>query len=214
MLVCSGRGLLGVFCSLVMFATCCLKGKGKGKNGMGLDKGKGKGFDKASDKGKGKGFDKGKGKGFGQYQGYVYEPACHYCGEVGYKRAECLKCGKDHQNQIRAVDEEEATEQVECQTCWRVGQADEVVPPREASWSRPRKLEGPGLARWTKCGPARLGFRAAHGHGCTVACCHPFKVLHEEEDCDINEVKEEPVNKVVDVTIDSAGTCGRRGRKC
>ena len=76
-----------------MFATCCPKDKGKGKNGKGLDKGKG--------------------KGSGRYQGYGYKGACHYCGEVGYKRAECWKYWKDHQNQIRAVDEEEATEQVE-----------------------------------------------------------------------------------------------------
>ena len=204
----------------------CPKGKGKGKNGKGLDKGKGKGFDKGSDKGKGKGFDKGKGKGFdkgsdkgkgkgfdkgkgkgsGRYQGYGYQGACHYCGEVGHKRAECWKYWKDHLNQIRAVDEqeEEAIEQVDCQTCWMVGQVDEVVHPPDASWSRPRKLTSPRLARWTKSGPPGLGFRAAHGHGCTAACCNPFKVLDEEEDCDINEVEEEPVNEVVDVTIDSS----------
>ena len=58
--------------------------------------------------------------------------------EVGHKRAECWKCWKDHQNQIRAVDEqeEEAIEQVECQTCWDGGgQVDEVIPP-------------PGQGRW------------------------------------------------------------------
>ena len=93
--------------------------------------------------------------------------------------------------------EEEAIEQVECQTCWMVGQVDEVVHHPEASWSRPRKLAGPNFA------PPGLGLRAAHGHGCTDACCNHFKVLAEEEDCDINEVKEEPVNEVVDVTIDS-----------
>ena len=181
------------------FAKDCPKGKGKGKNGKGPDKGKGKGFDKGFDKGKGKGFDKGKGKGSGRYQSYGYQGACHYCGEVGHKRAECWKYWKDHQNQIRAVDEqeEEAIEQVECQTCWMVGQVDEVVPHPEASWSRPRKLAGPHFA------PPGLGLRAAHGRGCTDACCNHFKVLDEEEDCDINEVKEEPVNEVVDVTIDS-----------
>ena len=56
--------------------------------------------------------------------------------------------------------------------------------------------------RWPKSGPPGLGFRAAHGHGCTDVCCNPFKVLGKE-DCDINEVEEESV-KVVDVTIDSA----------
>ena len=91
------------------------KGKGKGKNGKGLDKGKG--------------------KGSGRYQGYGYQGACHYWGKVGHKRAECWKNWKDHQNQIRAEDEqeEEAIEQVECQTCWMVGQVDEVVPLPEAS---------------------------------------------------------------------------------
>ena len=47
------------------------------------------------------------------------------------------------------------------------------------------------------------GFGAAHGHGCTDVCCNHFKVLDEEEDFDINEVEEESVNEVVDVTIDS-----------
>ena len=179
------------------FAKDCPKGKGKGN--------KGKGFDQGSDKGKGKGFDKGKGKGSGWYQGYVCQGACHYCGEVGHKRAECWKYWKDHPNQIRAVDEqeEEAIEQVECQTCWMVGQVDEVVHPPDASWSRPRKLASPRRARWTKSGPPGLGFRAAHGHGCTAACCNQFKVLDKEEDWDINEVEEEPVNELVYVTIDS-----------
>ena len=61
----------------------------------------------------------------------------------------------------------------------------------------------------------RIWFGAALGHGCTDTCCNPFKVLDEEEDCDINEVEEESVDEVLDVTIDSgAGTCGRRARKC
>ena len=34
-------------------------------------------------------------------------------------------------------------------------------------------------------------------------CHNPFKVLDQEEDFDIDEVEEEPVNEVVDVTIDS-----------
>ena len=99
--------------------------------------------------------------------------------------------------------EEEAIEQVECQTCWMVGQVVEVVHPPDDSWSRPRKLARPKLARWTKSGPPGLGFCAAHGYGCTAACYNLFKVLDEEEDCDVNEVEEEPVNEVVDVTIDS-----------
>ena len=188
------------------FAKDCLKGKGKGKCGKGFDKGQSKGFfDNGSDKGKGKGFDKGKGKGSGRYQGCGYHGACHYCGEVGHKRAECWKYGKDHQNQIRSVDEEEeATEQVECQTCWMVGQVDEVAPPPEASWSTPRKVAGSSNpARLLKYGPPGLGLRSAHGHGCTDVCHNRFKVLDQEEDFDIDEVEEESVNEVVDVTIDS-----------
>ena len=54
---------------------------------------------------------------------------------MGHKRAECWKYWKDHLNQIRAVDEqeEEAIEQVKCQTCWMVVQVDEVVHPPDAS---------------------------------------------------------------------------------
>ena len=109
------------------FAKDCSKGKGKGK-------GKGK---------YGKGSDKGQGKGSGQYQGYGYQGNCHYCGEVGHKRAECWKYWKDHQNQIRAVDEqdEEAIEQVECQTCWMVGSGGRSIYPFQ-------RLLGPGQGRW------------------------------------------------------------------
>ena len=127
-------------------------------------------------------------------------------GNVGHKRAECWKYWKDHQNHIRAVDEqeEEAIEHVECQTCWMVGQVDEVVPLPEASWSTPRKLAGLfscAVAEiWSS---SELGFGAAQGHGCTDACCNPNKVLDEEEDCDTNEVEQESVNEVVGVTIDS-----------
>ena len=155
------------------------KGKGKGKNGNSLDKGEG--------------------TGSWRYQGSGYQGACQYCGKVGHKRAECWKCWKDHHEQ----EEEEAIEQVECQTCWMVGQVDEVVPLPEASWSRPRKLVGPNLARWPKSGPPGLGFGAADGHGRTDVCCNPFMVLDEEKGCDINQVEEESVNEVVDVTIDS-----------
>ena len=140
------------------FAKDCPKGEGKGKTGKGLDKGKSKGFDKGSDKGKGKGFDKGKGKVSGRYQGYGYQGACHYCGEVGHKRAECWKYWKDHLDQIRAVDEqeEEAIEQVECQTCWMVGQVDGLcthqmlLGPGRGSW-QVRDLRGgqnPDLQDW------------------------------------------------------------------
>ena len=51
------------------FAKDCPKGKGKGKHGKGLDKGEG--------------------KGSGRYQGYGYQGACHYCGKVEHKPAEC-----------------------------------------------------------------------------------------------------------------------------
>ena len=46
-----------------------------------------------------------------------------------HKRAECWKYWKDHQNQIRAVDEqeEEVIEQEERQTCWMVDKVDEVA---------------------------------------------------------------------------------------
>ena len=156
----------------------------------------------------GKGFDKGQGKGSVWYQGYGYQGTCHHCGEVGHKRAECWMYWKDHQNQIRAVDEqeeeEEAIQQFQCQTCWMVGQVDEVVPPPEASWSRPRKVAGrSNPARLLKYGLPGLGLRSAHGHGCTDVCHNPFKVLDQEEDVDIDEVEEESVNEVVEVTIDS-----------
>ena len=61
----------------------------------------------------------------------------------GHKRAECWKYWKDHQNQIRAVDEqeEEAIEQVECQTCWMVGQGGTKLYPLQ-------RLLGPGQGRW------------------------------------------------------------------
>ena len=74
---------------------------------------------KAPTRVKGKGFDNGKDKTSGRYQGYGYQGACHFCGEVEHKRAECWKYWKDHQNQIRVVDEqeEETIEQVGCQTC-------------------------------------------------------------------------------------------------
>ena len=188
------------------FAKDCPKGKGKGKYGKGFDKGQGKGFAKGSDKNKGKGFDKGEGKGSGRYQGYGYQGTWNYCGEVGHKRAECWKYWKDHQNQIRAVDEqdEEAIEQVECQTCWMVGQVDEVIPLPEASWSRPRKVAcRSNPAQLLEYGPPGLGLRSTHGYGCSDVCHNPFKVLDQEEDFDIDEVEEEPVSEVVDVTIDS-----------
>ena len=77
----------------------------------------------------------------------------------------------DHQNQIRAVDEQEdedeAIEQVPCQTCW-MGQVDErctplrgfLVPTDEAG-------RDPGLARWPESRPPRVGFGATHSRGCT-----------------------------------------------
>ena len=106
---------------------------------------------------------------------------------MGHKRSECWKYWKDHQNQIRAMhkQEEEAIEQVECQTCWMVGQVDEVVPLPEASWSRPRKLAGPNLGRWPKSGD--LVQLMAMDARMYVAI--DFKVLDEEEDFDINEVR-------------------------
>ena len=58
-------------------------------------------------------------------------------------------------------------------------------------------------ARLLKYGPPGLGLRSAHGYGCADVCHNPFKVLDQEEDFDIDEVEEEPVNEVVDVTIDS-----------
>ena len=100
--------------------------------------------------------------------------------------------------------EEETIEQVECQTCWMVGQVDEVKPPPEASWSRPRKVAGRSNPAWLlKYGPPGLGLRSAHGYGCADVCRNPFKVLDQDEDFDIDEVEEESVNEVVDVTIDS-----------
>ena len=109
-----------------------------------------------------------------------------------------------------------AIEQVECQTCWMVGQVDEVILPPEASWSRPRKVaRRSNPARLLKYGPPGLGLRSAHGYGCADACHNPFKVLDQEEDFDIDEVEEEPVNEVVDVTIDSGAgrnVC-RKGKK-
>ena len=84
--------------------------------------------------------------------------------------------------------EEEAIEQVECQTCWMVGQVDEVKPPPEASWSRPRKVaRRSNPARLLKYGPPGLGLRSAHGCGCADVCHNPFKVLDQEEDFDIDE---------------------------
>ena len=74
----------------------------------------------------------------------------------GAQACRVLEVWKDHQNQIRAVDEqeEEAIEQVECQTCWMVGQVDEVIHPPEASWSRPRKVaRRSNPARLLKYGP-------------------------------------------------------------
>ena len=114
--------------------------------------------------------------------------------------------GRTTRTRFGAVDEqeEEAIEQVECQTCWMVGQVDEVTPPPEASWSRPRKVarrSDPALL--LKYGPPGLGLRSAHGSGCADVCHNLFKVLDQEEDFDIGEVEEEPVNEVVDVTIDS-----------
>ena len=58
-------------------------------------------------------------------------------------------------------------------------------------------------ARLLKHGPPGLGLRSAHGYGCANVCHNPFKVLDQEEDFDVDEVEEEPVNEVVDVTIDS-----------
>ena len=70
-------------------------------------------------------------------------------------------------------------------------------------------------ARLLKYGPPGLGLRSAHGHGCADVCHNTFKVLDQEEDFDIDEVEEEPVSEVVDVTIDSGA--GRnvwpKGRK-
>ena len=98
------------------FAKDCPIRKGKGKNGKGLDKGKD--------------------KGCGRYQGYGYQGACHHCGKVGHERAECWKYWKDHQNQIRAVDEleGEAIEQEERQTCWMLCPFQRLLGPGRGSW--------------------------------------------------------------------------------
>ena len=81
---------------------------------------------------------------------------------------------------------------------------DEVILLPEALWSRPRKVARRShFARLLKYGPPGLGLRSAHGYGYADVCHHLFKVLGQEEDFDFDEVEEETVNEVVDVTIDS-----------
>ena len=156
------------------------------------------GLPKGRCKGKnGKGLEKGNDKGSRRHQGCGYRGACHFCGKVEHKRAECWKYRKD----VRTRFAPWTSRRRRLSSRWGARRAGWW-----ARWTRLyllQRLLGPNLARWTKSGPQGLRFRAAHGHGSTDVCCNPFKVWDEEEDCDINEVAEESVNEVVDVTIDS-----------